>query len=43
MFYWLLKICEICGALQAINDTEKRIIAHMEGKLHTGFKVLREE
>eukprot|EP00828_Plagiopyla_frontata_P041922 TRINITY_DN6125_c0_g1_i3.p2 TRINITY_DN6125_c0_g1~~TRINITY_DN6125_c0_g1_i3.p2 ORF type:complete len:158 (-),score=26.01 TRINITY_DN6125_c0_g1_i3:73-546(-) len=34
---------EICGALQAINDTEKRILAHIEGKLHTGFKVLREE
>ena len=38
-----MKVCEICGAMQAINDTEKRTQIHLEGKLHTGFAVLRKE
>lgn len=29
--------------MQAINDTEKRTQIHLEGKLHTGFAVLRRE
>lgn len=29
--------------MQAINDTEKRTQIHLEGKLHTGFAVLRKE
>ncbi len=36
-----MKVCEICGAMQALNDTEKRSQAHYEGKLHTGFAILR--
>lgn len=39
----LMKVCEICGALQAINDTERRMQTHLEGKLHTGFAILRKE
>ena len=38
-----IKVCEICGALQAINDTEKRTLTHLEGKLHSGFALLRKE
>jgi len=38
-----MKVCDICGAMQAINDTEKRALAHLEGKLHTGFAILRRE
>jgi len=38
-----MKVCEICGAMQALNDTEKRSQAHYEGKLHTGFAILRKE
>lgn len=38
-----MKVCEICGAMQALNDTEKRSQAHYEGKLHTGFAILRRE
>ena len=37
----MMKVCEICGALQAIQDTEKRTQTHLEGKLHTGFALLR--
>ena len=38
-----MKVCEICGAMQAINDTEKRTQIHLEGKLHTGYAILRKE
>ena len=37
------KVCDICGALQTMNDTDKRTQTHLEGKLHTGFVVLRKE
>ncbi len=38
-----IKICEVCGAIQTINDTEKRIQMHLEGKIHQGFLRLRTE
>lgn len=38
---FIIKICEICGAIQTINDTEKRIQTHLEGKIHQGFLKLR--
>jgi len=38
-----MKVCEICGAMQAINDTETRNQNHLEGKVHTGFALLRKE
>lgn len=38
-----MKVCEICGAMQAINDTEIRNQNHLEGKVHTGFALLRKE
>jgi len=36
-----MKICEVCGAKQSINDMEKRNLSHLEGKLHTGFQIIR--
>ena len=38
-----MKLCEICGAKQTINDLEKRNQSHFEGKLHTGFALIRIE
>ena len=38
-----MKICEICGAMQAINDVEKRNLTHLDGKLHKGFETIRKE
>jgi hypothetical protein len=38
-----LKLCEICGAKQSINDIEKRNISHLEGKMHKGFEIIRKE
>mmetsp|Transcript_44951 Transcript_44951/g.43529 ORF Transcript_44951/g.43529 Transcript_44951/m.43529 type:complete len:115 (+) Transcript_44951:490-834(+) len=36
-----MKVCEVCGALQATTDTDKRMIMHLEGKLHTGYQKVR--
>jgi len=38
-----MKICEICGAMQAISEADRRSQTHLEGKLHTGFALLRKE
>jgi len=35
-----MRVCEICGAMQSMSDTEKRLTTHLEGKLHTGISVL---
>lgn len=36
-----MKVCEVCGALQAATDTDKRLQMHLEGKLHTGYLKIR--
>lgn len=38
-----MKVCEICGSMQAINDTEVRNANHLDGKVHKGFALLRKE
>lgn len=35
------RICEVCGATQSLNDTDKRVKMHLEGKLHTGYTLIR--
>jgi len=37
-----MKVCEVCGALQSLQDNEKRLQTHIEGKLHTGYARIRE-
>ena len=36
-----MKVCEVCGALMATTDTDKRLVMHLEGKLHTGYLQIR--
>jgi len=36
-----MDICQICGAMQSITDTDKRQMMHLEGKLHTGYSKVR--
>ena len=36
-----MKVCQVCGALQSITDTDKRLTMHLEGKLHTGYAKIR--
>jgi len=36
-----MKVCDICGGLQTASDTDKRMVMHVEGKLHTGYAKIR--
>ena len=36
-----MTVCDVCGALQSTTDTDKRLIMHLEGKLHTGYLKVR--
>jgi hypothetical protein len=36
-----MKVCEVCGALQAESDADKKLSMHLEGKLHTGYARVR--
>ena len=36
-----MRVCEICGAMQSLTDTDKRLTTHLEGKLHQGFAKVR--
>jgi hypothetical protein len=36
-----MKVCEVCGGLQTASDTDKRMVMHVEGKLHTGYAKIR--
>ena len=37
-----MKVCDVCGAMQSMQDNEKRLQTHVEGKLHTGYAKIRE-
>eukprot|EP00246_Nothoceros_aenigmaticus_P004135 TRINITY_DN1551_c0_g1_i2.p1 TRINITY_DN1551_c0_g1~~TRINITY_DN1551_c0_g1_i2.p1 ORF type:complete len:302 (+),score=62.25 TRINITY_DN1551_c0_g1_i2:41-907(+) len=37
-----MQVCEVCGAMQASTDTEKRLASHLEGKQHLGYHRIRE-
>lgn len=36
-----MKVCEVCGALQSVADTEDRLQMHFEGKKHKGYLLIR--
>ena len=36
-----MQVCQICGAMQSITDTDKRLNTHLEGKIHIGFLKVR--
>jgi hypothetical protein len=38
-----MEICEICGAFLVMNDTQRRLEAHYEGRQHLGFIKVREK
>ena len=37
-----LKLCEICGALQSLQDNEKKLQIHNQGKVHTAYLKIRQ-
>ena len=38
-----MKVCEVCGALQSVADTDSRLQMHLEGKMHQGYLKIREK
>ncbi|RSH89027.1 splicing factor [Saitozyma podzolica] len=36
-----LRVCEICGAMLSVLDSDKRLADHFGGKLHLGYQELR--
>uniref|UniRef100_A0A6B2L9L9 Uncharacterized protein n=1 Tax=Arcella intermedia TaxID=1963864 RepID=A0A6B2L9L9_9EUKA len=36
-----MRVCEVCGAFLIVNDTDKRTAGHVDGKLHTGYALIR--
>ncbi|CED82887.1 Spliceosome subunit [Phaffia rhodozyma] len=37
-----LRVCEVCGAYLSILDSDRRLADHFGGKMHLGYKELRE-
>ena len=37
-----MEICNICGAMLVINDPNKRLETHLDGKQHRGYLRVRE-
>jgi hypothetical protein len=37
-----MKVCEICGSLLVVGDSIDRVQAHLEGKQHKGYQLIRE-
>ncbi|KAJ7531455.1 hypothetical protein O6H91_14G044600 [Diphasiastrum complanatum] len=37
-----MQVCEVCGAMQASTDTEKRLASHLEGRQHMGYFRIRQ-
>jgi len=37
-----LRVCDVCGSLLSILDSDKRLADHFLGKQHTGFQVMRD-
>ncbi|KAJ3409580.1 splicing factor [Chytridiales sp. JEL 0842] len=38
-----LRVCDSCGAYLSIFDSDRRLADHFQGKMHLGFKQLREQ
>jgi hypothetical protein len=37
-----MKVCEICGSLLVVGDSVDRVQAHLDGKQHKGYQLIRE-
>jgi len=38
-----MTVCEVCGAFLVLNDAEVRVDAHLRGRTHQGFKIVRDK
>lgn len=37
-----MEVCPVCGAFLVVNDTQTRVDAHLSGKQHVGYAMIRE-
>ncbi|KJE97199.1 hypothetical protein, variant [Capsaspora owczarzaki ATCC 30864] len=37
-----LEVCQICGALLIVGDAQERVDAHIQGKVHVGYALIRD-
>jgi len=37
-----MEVCPVCGAFLVVNDTQTRVDAHLSGKQHVGYALIRE-
>jgi hypothetical protein len=37
-----LQVCEVCGSILAVGDSEARMQMHLSGKMHKGFLQVRQ-
>lgn len=38
-----MEVCEVCGAFLIQSDAEARVLSHLNGKQHLGYKQIREK
>jgi len=38
-----MQVCPVCAAFLVIGDAEQRVQAHLNGKLHVGYKLIRDK
>jgi len=38
-----MNVCPICAAFLVVGDAEQRVQAHLNGKLHQGYKIIRDK
>jgi len=38
-----MTVCEVCGAFLVLNDAEIRVDAHLRGRTHQGFQMIRDK
>ena len=37
-----MEVCPVCGAFLGVNDTQTRVDAHLSGKQHVGYALIRD-
>ena len=37
-----MEVCPVCGAFLVVNDTQTRVDAHLSGKQHVGYALIRD-
>lgn len=38
-----LRVCDVCGAMLSLHDSDRRLADHFGGRLHLGYLQIREK